>query len=188
MSHAHLTPPVNAHDHVEGPPDAPVTLVEYGDFECSYCGMAYPIVKAAQQAMGANLRLVFRNFPLQEAHPHAERAAEAAEAAAAQGRFWEMHDTFYEHQRALGDADLVRYAAAVGLDVARFEREMTAGAYAEPVRTEFLSGVRSGVNGTPTFFINGARYDGDWRDADAFVAALAQAADGAALPNGGAAA
>jgi len=176
VSHAHLSAPVDAHDHVQGPADAPVTLVEYGDFECSYCGMAYPIVKAVQQAMGANLRFVFRNFPLREAHPHAERAAEAAEAAAVQGRFWEMHDALYEHQRALGDADLARHAAAVGLDVDRFAREMAAGAYAEPVRAEFLSGVRSGVNGTPTFFVNGQRYDGDWRDAKGFIAALAGAA------------
>ena len=183
MSHPHLTPPVTAHDRAQGPADASVTLVEYGDFECSYCGLAYPIVKAAQQAMGPSLRFVFRNFPLREAHPYAERAAEAAEAAAAQGQFWAMHDVLYEHQHALDDEDLVAYAGALGLEVDRFVREMTAGAYAEPVRAEFLGGVRSGVNGTPTFFINGRRYDGDWRDTEAFVTALAQAAEGAATPH-----
>lgn len=180
MSQHQLVPPVNAHDHVDGSADAPITLVEYGDFECSYCGMAYPIVKAAQQALGPNLRFVFRNFPLREVHPHAERAAEASEAAAAQGKFWPMYDELYEHQRALHDDDLVRYAEDVGLDAARFTREMTAGAYAKPVRAEFMSGVRSGVNGTPTFFVNGRRYDGDWRDADAFVADLARSGNVAA--------
>jgi protein-disulfide isomerase len=161
---AHLTVPVGARDHVQGSPDAPVTLVEYGDYECPYCGEAYPIVKALQQQVGDRLRFVFRNFPLTNAHPHAEHAAEAAEAAGAQGeeKFWAMHDHLYEHQRTLDDAHLERHAAAVGLDVERFDREMEEGRYRERVREDFLSGVRSGVNGTPTFFINGRRHDGSY--------------------------
>jgi protein-disulfide isomerase len=180
----HLTPPVGERDHVQGPADAPVTLVEYGDFECPYCGEAYPIVKALQQRLGERLRFVFRNFPLTNAHPHAAHAAEAAEAAAAQGRFWEMHDRLYEHQRALDDAHLERYAADVGLDVARFDEEVAAGRYRAPVREDLLSGVRSGVNGTPTFFINGARHD-DSYDPGVLFAALERAAAGARpVPSG----
>ena len=121
---ARLTQPVSERDHVQGPPTAPVTLVEYGDYECPYCGAAYPIVKEVKRRLGDRLRFVFRNFPLGNMHPHAEHAAEAAEAAAAQGKFWEMHDELYEHQRALDDAQLEGYAGAVGLDVERFDREM----------------------------------------------------------------
>jgi len=158
---AHLTLPVGERDHVQGSPEAPVTLVEYGDYECPYCGEAYPIVKELQRRVGDRLRFVFRNFPLTNAHPHAEHAAEAAETAAAQGedRFWAMHDRLYEHQRALDDAHLEGYAADAGLDVERFDREMEEGRYQARVREDFLSGVRSGVNGTPTFFINGVRHD-----------------------------
>jgi protein-disulfide isomerase len=173
---ARLTLPVGERDHVQGPADAPVTLVEYGDYECPYCGEAYPIVKALQQRLGERLRFVFRNFPLANAHPHAEHAAEAAEAAAAQGedRFWAMHDRLYEHQRALDDAHLEGHAAAVGLDVERFDREMEEGRYRERVREDFLSGVRSGVNGTPTFYINGARHD-DSYDLGVLLAAAERA-------------
>jgi protein-disulfide isomerase len=176
MSGSRLTPPVSAHDHVAGPDDAPVTLVEYGDYECPYCGMAYPIVKVAQRELGTQLRFVFRNFPLAETHPHARRAAQAAEAAAAQGKFWAMHDMIFEHQSALEDADLLRYAETLDLDVARVARELEAGTYAKRVRDDFRSGVRSGVNGTPTFFVNGDRYDGSWTDEEAFIRALRDAA------------
>jgi protein-disulfide isomerase len=171
-----LKVPVSADDHASGLPGAPLTLVEYGDFECPSCGMAYPIVKSVQRALGSNLRLVFRNFPLSEVHPHAEHAAEAAEAAGAQGKYWEMHDTLFEHQDALGDRALVAYAGALGLDSARVRRDLTAGSYTDRVRRDFVGGVRSGVNGTPTFFINGERYDGDWADEAEFVAALAAVA------------
>jgi protein-disulfide isomerase len=174
---ARLSEPVGERDHAEGPVNAPATLVEYGDFECPYCGEAYPIVKEIQRRMGNRLRLVFRNFPLGQAHPHAEHAAETAEAAAAQGRFWPMHDYLFEHQRALDDDHLAQYAAALGLDSDRFEREMAAHAYAARVREDFLSGVRSGVNGTPTFFINGVRHD-DSYDLETLHAALEQAAGG----------
>jgi protein-disulfide isomerase len=179
MSDGQLTPPVGARDHVAGLADAPVTLVEYGDFECPYCGMAYPIVKEMQRRLGARLRFVFRNFPLAESHPHAEHAAEAAESAAEQGKFWEMHDTLYEHQRALDDAHLVRYAEQLGLDGARVARELETGTNAARVREDFRSGVRSGVNGTPTFFVNGERWDGAWSDDVEFLDALRRAADAA---------
>jgi protein-disulfide isomerase len=172
MSPGQLTPPVGPDDHVIGPPDASVTLVEYGDFECPYCGQAHPIVKAVLQEMGDELRFAFRHFPLAEAHPHAELAAEAAEAAGAQGSFWEMHDMLFEHQQALDEPDLVRYAAVLGLDGGRFIRELAAHVYAPEVRDDFRSGVRSGVNGTPTFFINGVRYDGPWTDLAMFMGAL----------------
>jgi protein-disulfide isomerase len=175
MTDGRLTPPVGADDHVAGSSDAPVTLVEYGDYECPYCGMAYPIVKAAQRALRSELRFVFRNFPLAESHPHARQAAQAAEAAAAQGKLWQMHDMLYEHQDALEDKDLVRYARALALDVDRFARELTAGTYAKRVRDDFRSGVRSGVNGTPTFFVNGVRWDGAWADEESFIDALRDA-------------
>jgi protein-disulfide isomerase len=169
-----LTLPVGARDHVQGSAHAPVTLVEYGDYECPHCGRAYPIVKEVQEQLGSRLRFVFRNFPLAEIHPHAQQAAEAAEAAAAQGHFWEMHDALFEHQRALGDRHLSEYAAAIGLDEARFKEELANHQHTPRVREDFLSGVRSGVNGTPTFFINGLRHDDAW-DLETLVNALEQA-------------
>jgi protein-disulfide isomerase len=176
MSEGQLTPPVSDRDHINGPDDAPVTLVEYGDYECPYCGMAYPVVKSAQRALGDQLRFVFRNFPLAEAHPHARIAAQAAEAAGAQGKFWEMHDMLFEHQKALETEDLASYADSLGLDSVRFLRELQAGVYEKRVREDFRSGVRSGVNGTPTFFVNGSRYDGDWANANEFIEVLREAA------------
>ena len=176
MSDSELTPPVSARDHAAGSDDAPVTLVEYGDYECPYCGMAHPIVKAAQRDLGDQLRSVFRNFPLAEAHPHARLAAQAAEAAGAQGRFWEMHDILFEHQDALEPQDLVSYALSLELDIPQFKRDLEAGTHAKKVRDDFRSGVKSGVNGTPTFFVNGARYDGSWANKEAFISALRNAA------------
>lgn len=158
-----LTIPVGENrDHIEGPADAAVTLLEYGDYECPYCGAAYPIVKQVQETMGDRLRFVFRNFPITTSHPHAELAAEAAEAAAAQGQFWPMHDLLYENQKHLEAADLAGYAERLGLDVARFRRELGDHVYAPRVRKDFMSGVRSGVNGTPTFYIDGVRYEGSY--------------------------
>jgi protein-disulfide isomerase len=159
----------------QGPAEAPVTLVEYGDFECPYCGQAYPIVKAIQQRLGDRLRFVFRHFPITTSHPHALRAAESAETAAAQGQFWAMHDLLYEHQATLDDAHLRRFAEQLGLDIERFDGDMAEHRYEERVREDFLSGVRSGVNGTPTFFINGVRYDASW-DEGPLMRALEQAA------------
>jgi protein-disulfide isomerase len=157
---ANLVLPVSKErDHIQGPGDAPVTLVEYGDYECPYCGEAYPIVKQIQERMGEQLRFVFRNFPISTAHPHAEFAAEAAEAAAAQDRFWEMHDHLYEHQQRLRVDDVRSYAQAIELDLDLFDKELEEHVHADRVHEDFLSGVRSGVNGTPTFFINGVRHD-----------------------------
>jgi protein-disulfide isomerase len=169
-----LTPPVGDHDHAQGPAKAKVTLVEYGDYECPYCGSAHPIVKRLQKKMGPQMRFVFRNFPLREAHPHATHAAVAAEVAGMHGEevFWQMHDALYEHQDALEDEDLVGYAEAVGVPGAEIDDAFAGGAAADRVRADFRGGVRSGVNGTPTFFVNGERYDGDWTDERAFLAAL----------------
>ena len=166
-----LTLPVSDRDHAQGPSTAPVTLVEYGDYECPYCGAAYPIVKRLQERLGDRLRFVFRNFPLTAVHPHAEHAAEAAEAAGGQGKFWEMHDYLFEHQRALMDRKLDEYAAAIGLDMERFSRDTEDQVYTDRVRADFMSGVRSGVNGTPTFFINGARHNGPY-DFESLLAAI----------------
>jgi len=159
---AHLTVPVGPRDHTSGPENAPLTLVEYGDFQCPHCRNAYPIVKKVQQQLGARLRFVFRNFPLTQIHPQAEHAAEAAEAASAQGAFWQMHDRLFERQFALEDDNLVEYAQELGLDADRLRGELDAGTYRSKVRDDFMSGVKSGVNGTPTFFINGTRYDGSY--------------------------
>jgi protein-disulfide isomerase len=167
---SHLTPAVSASDHHQGSLDSGLVLVEYGDFECPYCGEAYPQVKAVQKKLGAALCLVFRHFPLKSAHPHAERAAEFAEAAATVGRFWEMHNWLYEHQTSLDDQSLVKASRHLGLDQALIEATLE-GQYAAPVGQSFRGGVRSGVNGTPCFFINGTRHDGPW-DADALLEAL----------------
>jgi protein-disulfide isomerase len=173
---ATLTTPVSdSRDHIQGPSDAPVTLVEYGDYECPYCGAAYPIIKELQTRMGERLRFVFRNFPITTSHPHAEQAAEAAEAAATQRRFWEMHDVLYENQRRLGDSDLHVYAEQLGLDVESFDNDLTGHVHAARVHEDFMSGVRSGVNGTPTFYVNGARHD-DSYDVETLMAALERAA------------
>jgi protein-disulfide isomerase len=171
-----LTLPVSARDRAQGAADAPVTLVEYGDYECPHCGRAYPILKELQRRVGRDLRFVFRNFPLREIHPHAEHAAEAAEAAGTQGLFWEMHDVLFERQRSLDDPHLIAYAREIGADDDRFREELTSHTHAPRVREDFMSGVRSGVNGTPTFFINGARYDDAW-DLDSLTGAIHAARD-----------
>jgi len=157
-----LRPPLNAQDHLQGSPDAPIQLVEYGDYECPFCGRAHLVVKAIQRAMGDDLLFAFRNFPLTQVHPHALRAAQAAEAAGLQDRFWPMHDLIFDNQQFLEDEHLVRYAALVGCDLDQFARDIDSDEVAEKVRSDFLSGARSGVNGTPTFFVNGERYDGSW--------------------------
>jgi len=172
-----LTVPINEHDHVLGPITASVTMVEYGDYECPHCGQAHHMVKQLRQLMGHRMCLVFRHFPLTTVHPHAQQAAEAAEAAGVQGKFWEMHDVLFEHQYALEPSDLLQYAAALGLDVPRFSSELARHIHAPRVREHFMSGVRSGVNGTPTFFINGMRHDGSY-DLDTLVDAI-EAAMGA---------
>jgi protein-disulfide isomerase len=170
-----LTNPVSdERDHIQGPPDAPVTLVEYGDYECPYCGAAYPIIKEIQARMGDRLRFVFRNFPITTSHPHAQQAAEAAEAASVQGKFWEMHDILYENQEHLRQRDLLVYGERLGLQVDRFTTDLAERIHLERVREDFMSGVRSGVNGTPTFFINGRRHDGP-SDMETLLGALERA-------------
>ncbi len=173
---AKLAVPISQRDHVQGLPAAAVTLVEYGDYECPNCGRAYPIVKQIQKILGDELRFVFRHFPFSKLHPHAEHAAEAAEAAGAQGYFWQMHDLSFQNQQTLDDAYLVRFAEILELDVIRFRRELVQGVYREKVREDFMSGVRSGVNGTPTFFINGIRHDGSW-DMPSLLFALERASE-----------
>jgi len=166
-----LTLPNAKRDHIQGPIDASIALVEYGDYECPYCGQAYPILKAVQERLADRLCFAFRNFPLVNSHPHAQHAAEAAEAAGAQGKFWEMHDVLFENQDALDDENIARYAETLGLDARRLIGEVLNGTHTARVREDFRSGARGGINGTPTFFINGVRYDGA-PDADALVAAL----------------
>jgi len=172
MSHLYL--PVSAQDHAAGPADAPVTLVEYGDYECPYCGEAYPVLKAVQQAMGDRLRFVFRNFPISELHPDAMRAAEFAEAAAQVGLFWQAHDLLYENQNALSEQDLLAYGARLGVGGATL-RQAFEGSFDKKIEQDFSGGVRSGVNGTPTLFINGLRYDGR-RDAASLIDVLTRVA------------
>jgi len=169
-----ISPVTEGRDHIQGPADAAVTLVEYGDYECPYCGAAYPIVKDIQARMGDRLRFVFRNFPISTSHPHAEHAAEAAEAASVQSRFWPMHDLLYENQQRLGDQDLHSYAERLGLDLERFDHELAEHVHTARVHDDFLSGVRSGVNGTPTFYINGIRHD-DSFDTETLLTALQRA-------------
>jgi protein-disulfide isomerase len=171
---ARLALPVGPTDHIDGRPDAAVTLVEYGDYQCPVCGAAYPIVNRVREVLADRLRFVYRHFPLSQIHPYAFHAAEAAEAAGAQGKFWEMHDMLFENQQALTDRDLLRYAAALDLDVERFASDISSGAFAEKIREDFLGGVKSGVNGTPTFFINGVRHDGPW-DGNSLLEAIERA-------------
>ena len=147
-------------DHISGSADGSIKLLEYGDYECPFCGDAHPIVKEIQRRLGHDLLFAFRHFPLTNIHPHSEHAAESAEAAGAQGNFWGMHDLLFENQGALEDKNLVEYAAELGLDETRLIREVTSEVYARRIREDFKNGVRGGVNGTPTFFINGERYDG----------------------------
>jgi protein-disulfide isomerase len=171
-----LTAPVTPdRDHVRGAVDAPLTMVEYGDYECPFCAMAHPVTKAIISRLGDDLLFVYRHFPLSTVHPHAATAAEAAEAAGAQGRFWEMHDLLYADQQRLEPAHLVARAEGLGLDVQRFVDDLRNGRHGRKVREDFLGGVRSGVNGTPTFFVNGRRHDGP-PEADALMASLRAAA------------
>lgn len=160
-----LLVPVGPDDHIQGPETAPLTLVEYGDYQCPYCAAAYVNVRLVQDQLGPRLRFVFRNFPLTQVHPLAELAAEAAEAAGAQGKFWEMHDALYENQPALSPELIAALAQGLGLDMERFNEDLASGRFRERVKRDFMGGVRSGVAGTPTFFINGERYEGGWDEA-----------------------
>lgn len=159
-----LIPAVNSQDHIYGNVQASFELVEYGDYECPYCGAAYPIVKNIQQKFGRHLKFVFRNFPLSKIHPHAFSAAVATEAAGLQGKFWEMHDVVFENQKILGEENILRLAETIGLIPERFKVDLQQKALVEKVEKDFESGLRSGVNKTPTFFINGEKYEGAWVD------------------------
>ena len=150
--------PIKADDHIVGPEHGEVTVVVYCDFECPYCGRAYPLLKQLQKRFADRLQIVFRHFPLEQKHPWAREAAEAAEAAAAQDRFWEMHDRLFENQVALDHHSLKEYAASIGLDMPRFEQEIRNGVHAKRIDRDLTDGRRSGVTGTPTFFVNGARH------------------------------
>lgn len=152
---------VNDRDHVRGPLDAPVTIVEYGDYECAHCGRAYWTVKELLAEFPEDVRFVFRNFPLVHEHPRAEQVAEALEAAGAQGLFWETHDWFYEHQHQLENMDLEPHAVELGLDVERWQSELRARAHVGKVRDDTASGLQSGVTSTPTFFVNGKVVEGE---------------------------
>jgi protein-disulfide isomerase len=155
-----LKVPVTEKDHIQGDPKAPVILVEYGDYECPHCGHAYPVVKRVQKRLGRQLAFVFRNFPLNEIHPDAESAAESTEFAAAQNKYWEMHDGIFENQDKLSDAFLLELAESLSLNGQSLQEALNDEEFAGKVKEDFTGGVRSGVNGTPTFFINGHRYDG----------------------------
>lgn len=168
-----LVVPVTKKDHIRGNIDAPVMLVEYGDFECPYCGEAYPIIQSIRKEEGDTLCFVYRNFPLTEVHPHAMDAACAAEAAGKQGedKFWQMHDILFENQDALRDENLMEYAKEIGLAMKLWTKDFQSDAIRQRVEDDFLGGVRSGVNATPTLFINNVRYDGE-PDFDSLLAAI----------------
>ena len=173
-----LKPPVSEHDHAAGGPNARVTLVEYGDYQCPHCAAAEPVVRALQKRFGSELLFVFRNFPLQEIHPAAEGAAELAEAAAAQGKFWEVHHAIFAWSRkqgpeSFGSEAFLAIAGSVHLDLVAVRNAIDEHRYLERIRADFTSGVRSGVNGTPTFFIGGRRHDGPF-DEDTLSRALTE--------------
>jgi protein-disulfide isomerase len=155
-----LVQPISDFDHIRGDANAPITLLEYGDYECPDCEHAAPIVDQLRKQFGEEMRFVFRHFPRSEIHPHASVAAQAAEAAGAQGKYWEMHDVLFRHQRDLIDHDITHFALMIGLELYRFEADISAARYASRVREDYVSGLSSGVKGTPTFFLNGVRYRG----------------------------
>jgi protein-disulfide isomerase len=158
--------PVGEQDHIQGAAAAKCTLVEYGDYQCPYCGQAYPIVKRIQKHFAKKLRFVFRNFPLNEMHPQAESAAETAEFAGSKGKFWEMHDLLYENQADLGGALYQKLAKDLGLSASDLGKSLEKREFLARVKSDFTGGVRSGVNGTPSFYINGERYDGSFEYED----------------------
>ena len=166
-----LSPPLSAEDHCDGPEGAQLELVMYGDFQCPYCAAAFPIVGRVRGRLAGRLLFAFRHFPLRDVHPDAQRAAEASEAAAAQGAFWPMHDLLFESRGALAAGDLVSHARALGLDADRVESELGDSTYADRVQRDVESGQGSGVTGTPAFFVNGRLHEGSF-DAGSLMAAL----------------
>ena len=157
-----LRPIVSEKDHIQGNNEATIVLVEYGDYQCPHCGRAYPIVKRMQEKLGDQLKFVFRNFPLAKIHPEATMAAVATEAAALQDKYWEMHDIIFENQDQLDKNSLLDYARELDLDITKFKKDIEDSALQEKVQADFESGIRSGVNATPTFFINGEKYNNGW--------------------------
>lgn len=174
---AKLRVPVSDADHVRGAAGAPLELVEYGDYECPHCGRAYAVVEDLERALGDELRFVFRNFPLAQLHPHAMNAARVAEAAARQGKFWDMYAALYRNQQRLDDQSLAGYAARLGLDLERLGRDANSAEVEQRILADQEGGVRSGVNGTPTFYLNGVRFDGDWESGELLEALRAARAD-----------
>jgi protein-disulfide isomerase len=158
-----LITPVNiGTDRIRGSINAPISIVEYGDYECPYTGMAYPIVKEIMKQFNTKVYFVFRNFPLVDIHPNAQHAAEAAEVAAAQDKFWQMHDYLFEHQKELDHSHLLQYAGKLGLDINKFNKELSGHTYSPLIEESLKTGIDSGVEGTPTFFVNGERYEDSW--------------------------
>jgi protein-disulfide isomerase len=178
-----LSVPVSDRDHSLGPPQAPVTLVEYGDFECPHCAAAYPVIRGLLESLGSRVRFVWRHYPITVSHDHAQKAAEASEAAANQGKFWEMHDLLFQNQDALDGESLIGYARSLNLDVERFRRELADNVHTERVYEDLVSGQNSGVHWTPTFFLNGARH-GSARDLDGLVQLVTTMADGVGSTHG----
>ncbi len=152
----------SSEDHIQGSLDAPIVLVEYGDYQCPYCGQAFPIVKQLQEDFGDNMAYIFRHFPLAQMHEHALHAAEAAELASDEGKFWEMHDMIYENQHSIDDISLTTMAKSLGMDEKKFMINLATDSKKDEVQADFMSGVESGVNGTPSFYINGKKYEGSW--------------------------
>ena len=160
------------HDYLRGNPNARLKLVEYADFECPYCGMAFPYVKRAAERFKDNLAEIFRPFPLTQIHPHALHAAQAAEAAGLQGKFWEMHDILFEYQQRLEDPDLLNYARQIGLDADRFERDFSSPAVVDAIKRSVQEAADQGVEGTPAFFLNGKQLEiNSFEDIEGIVAA-----------------
>ncbi|MFC3356979.1 MULTISPECIES: DsbA family protein [Sphingobacterium] len=159
-----LKPNVSEADHILGNGQADLTIVEYGDYQCPHCGKAHPVIKEMMAELGSQIRFVFRNFPLSEMHPYAKSAALAAEAAALQGKFWEMHDAIFENQNSLNDQWLLDMAQQLELDMDKFRSDLNDESIVDRVEGDFESGMMSGVNGTPTFFVNGQKFDGGAED------------------------
>lgn len=157
----HLKPAVSDQDHIQGPAVASIEIVEYGDYQCPHCGAAYPVIKEIQKKFGDQIRFVYRNFPLSESHEFAMPAAVASEAAALQDKFWEMHDVIFENQNSLSNEELFKMASEAGLDIEQFKEDIQRPELEQKVESDFEGGIRSGVNGTPSFFVNGTKFDGD---------------------------
>jgi len=159
-----MTQDIISKEHIQGDANAPIELVEYGDYECSYCKQAFYIVKEIQKELGKNLKFIFRNFPLVDMHPYALHAAITAEVAGEEGKFWQMHDMLYENQENLDDQDLVSYAKQLG--ITDFEKKFGIHDFYKKIENDYNSGLEKGVQGTPAFYVNGERYDGNWATKD----------------------